>query len=61
MEYGIFGIVVLILNIWALVSIITSGVSVGKKVLWSLLVLILPVIGFIVWFLAGPRGSASTA
>lgn len=53
---GIGGLIVLALDIWALVSIINSGASTGKKVIWSLLVLILPIIGFIIWFFAGPRG-----
>ncbi len=61
MEYaGLGGILVLALNIWAIVSIIGSGASTGSKVLWTLLVLILPIIGFIIWLIAGPRSSATT-
>ncbi|WP_226782988.1 PLDc N-terminal domain-containing protein [Oceaniglobus trochenteri] len=56
---GIGGLVVLILDIWALVAIINSRASTGAKVLWALLVLILPVIGFIIWFFAGPRGQTA--
>ena len=62
MEYaGLGGMIVLALNIWAVVSIISAGVSTGKKVLWILLVLILPIIGFIIWLLAGPRGTPARA
>ena len=62
MEYaGIGGFLVLVLNVWAIVSIIGSGASTGGKVLWTLLVLILPVIGFIVWLLAGPKSAKSVA
>ncbi|WP_297340468.1 PLDc N-terminal domain-containing protein [Pseudophaeobacter sp.] len=62
MEYaGLGGIVVLALNIWAIVSIISSSVSTGSKVLWTLLVLVLPIIGFIIWLVAGPRGTAARA
>ena len=57
---GIGGLILLILNIWALVSIVTSGATTGGKVLWCLLVLILPLVGFIVWLIAGPR-SRNTA
>ncbi len=61
LEYGgIGGLIVLVLDIWALVSIIGSSASTGAKVLWSLLVILLPIIGFIIWFIAGPR-SASTS
>ncbi|WP_204318705.1 PLDc N-terminal domain-containing protein [Pseudooceanicola aestuarii] len=56
---GIFGLIILVLDIWAIVSILGSAASVGKKVLWTLLVLVLPVIGFIIWYVAGPRSSAA--
>lgn len=52
---GFFGFILLVLDIWAIVSIVGSSVSTGKKVLWVLLVVILPLVGFIIWLLAGPR------
>lgn len=55
---GLGGLIILALDIWAIVSIIGSGTSTGKKILWVLLVLILPVLGFIIWFFAGPRSTA---
>ncbi|WP_298845242.1 PLDc N-terminal domain-containing protein [uncultured Roseobacter sp.] len=58
MEYGIVGLIVLIANIYALVKTWTSAVSLGAKLLWTLLILVLPVIGFIIWFFAGPRGGS---
>jgi len=61
MEYGIFGLLVLIADVYAIINIFSSRVSVGAKVLWTLLVLILPVLGFIIWFFAGPRGNAASA
>ncbi|MEL6450010.1 MAG: PLDc N-terminal domain-containing protein [Pseudomonadota bacterium] len=62
MEYaGIGGFIVLVLNIWAIVSIIGSAASTGSKVLWTLLVLVLPIIGFVIWLLAGPRSSKAVA
>lgn len=61
MEYaGIGGLIVLALNIWAIISIFGSGATTGAKVLWTLLVLVLPVLGFIIWLIAGPRGSSAT-
>ena len=53
---SLLGLVILALDVWAIVSIVQSGASTGKKVLWILLVLILPVVGLILWFLLGPRG-----
>ncbi|MEM9577901.1 MAG: PLD nuclease N-terminal domain-containing protein [Pseudomonadota bacterium] len=58
---GVGGFILLVLNIWAIVSILGSGQSTGSKVLWTLLVLILPLIGFIVWLLAGPRAARAVA
>lgn len=53
---GLWGLLILIADIWAIVSVVSSNVTTGKKVLWVLLILILPVLGFIIWFFAGPRG-----
>ena len=52
-EYGIIGLIVLILDIIAIVSILGAGKSVGWKLLWTLIVLLLPVIGMILYFLIG--------
>ncbi len=52
---GLGGLLILVLDIWAIVSILGSSTTTGKKVLWTLLVLILPLIGFIIWLIAGPR------
>lgn len=57
MEYGgIIGLIVLALDIYAIVKIFQSSASTGAKILWILLVLILPVIGLVIWFFAGPKG-----
>jgi len=56
---GIFGLIVLILDIWAIVKVIGSSASTGAKVLWILLILVLPLIGFIIWLFAGPRGNVT--
>lgn len=52
---GLGGLIVLVLDIWAIVSVVGSPASTGKKVLWVLLILLLPILGFIVWLVAGPR------
>ena len=53
---SIVGLLILVADIWAIVSIVQSAASTGKKVLWIVLVLVLPVLGLILWFLLGPRG-----
>ena len=52
---GIFGILILIADIWAILNIVQSSASTGHKVLWIVLVLLLPLVGLIIWFLLGPR------
>jgi hypothetical protein len=52
---GLFGLLILIADIWAMVSVLGSRSSTGAKVLWTLLILLLPLLGFIVWLVAGPR------
>ena len=54
---GLWGLIVLAADIWAVVNIIQSGATTQSKVLWTLLVLILPVLGFIIWYFAGPKSS----
>jgi hypothetical protein len=52
------GLVVLILDIIAIVDCLKSGVSTGKKLLWILLIVILPVVGMILYFLLGKKKAA---
>jgi hypothetical protein len=52
---GLWGLIVLIADIWALVSILQSGADTGTKVLWVVLVIFLPVLGFILWYFIGPK------
>ena len=51
---GIVGLVVLMADIFAIIKIVKSRESTGMKVLWVLLVLFFPLIGLVVWFVAGP-------
>ncbi|WP_038145929.1 PLDc N-terminal domain-containing protein [Thioclava atlantica] len=52
---GFWGLILLALDIWALVSIVNSDRETGSKVLWVLLVFLLPLLGFLIWLIAGPR------
>ncbi len=52
---GLWGVLVLIADVWAIVNIGQSGASTGSKVLWIVIVIVLPVIGFILWLLLGPK------
>jgi Phospholipase_D-nuclease N-terminal len=52
---GILGLVVLLLDIWAIVNVVKSNATTGSKILWVLIILVLPVIGLLLWWLMGPR------
>ncbi|MEB0041505.1 MULTISPECIES: PLDc N-terminal domain-containing protein [unclassified Pseudomonas] len=54
---GLIGLIILVLDIWAIINVLKSGGEVGMKVLWVLLILLLPVLGLIIWAIAGPRGN----
>ena len=50
----LLGLLQLALAIYAIVMIIQSSAETLHKVLWVLLVLILPLVGLIIWALMGP-------
>ena len=58
---GILGVLHLIVAIWAIINIVGSGSSVLGKVLWTLFVLLFPLIGLIVWFFVGPKSNSRLA
>ncbi|MFT7218831.1 MAG: hypothetical protein ACI8Z1_000443 [Candidatus Azotimanducaceae bacterium] len=51
---GIGGLILLIANIWAIIKTIQSSASTGKKVIWVVLIMLLPIVGLILWLLFGP-------
>ncbi len=52
---GLLGLLILIADVWAIVKTVQSGASTGAKVFWIVLILLLPVLGLVIWLLAGPR------
>ncbi len=52
---GILGIIILILDIYAIVRIAQSGAEPIWKAIWIVVVILLPVLGLILWFLFGPK------
>ena len=53
---GLIGLIILIADIWAIVNVFQSGASTGAKVIWIVVILVLPVLGLLIWLIAGPRG-----
>jgi Phospholipase_D-nuclease N-terminal len=52
---GLGGLIVLVADIWAIVNIFQSRADTGMKVVWTVLVIVLPVLGFIIWLIWGPK------
>ena len=52
---SIIGILILIADIYAIVQIVQSSADTVKKIIWVLIVLLLPVLGLVAWYFAGPR------
>ncbi|WP_299566768.1 PLD nuclease N-terminal domain-containing protein [uncultured Sulfitobacter sp.] len=61
MEYGLLGLIILIADIYAIYQVFTSSASGLSKILWTIGILVFPVVGFIVWLIAGPRGGSVNA
>ena len=57
--FRLFGLIVLVLDIVALVSLLKSSADAGTKILWVLLIVCLPVIGMVLYFLMGPGRRAA--
>ena len=54
-EVGLFGLILLALDIYAILKIAGSGATVGMKTLWIVVILVLPLLGLIIWAIAGPK------
>lgn len=53
---GLLGLIILVLDVWAIIKILDSGASTGSKVLWVVIIVLLPLLGLIIWLLFGPKG-----
>lgn len=52
---GLWGLLILIADVWAIVNVLQSTAETGTKVLWVVIIVVLPLIGFILWLLLGPK------
>ena len=51
---GLLGFIILVADIYAVLRIAQSSASNGKKSIWIAVVIVLPVLGLIIWYLMGP-------
>ncbi|MBL8658568.1 MAG: PLDc N-terminal domain-containing protein, partial [Rhodospirillales bacterium] len=43
---GLFGLIVLVLDVWAIINVVQSNESMMKKAIWVVVILLLPLLGF---------------
>jgi hypothetical protein len=53
---GLLGLIILILDVYAIVKVVQSSAGTGVKVAWIIVILLLPVLGLLLWFFLGPKG-----
>ena len=53
-DFGILGLIHLALWVYAVMQIFKSSASTGEKVLWIVIVAVLPLLGIIAWYFMGP-------
>ncbi len=59
MTYSVLGLIILILDLVAIFNVLSSSSSVGRKVIWSLLIFFLPVVGMLLYFAVGRESSGT--
>ncbi len=52
---GLVGLLVLVLDVIAILDVVKSAASTNQKALWVILILVLPVIGMVLYFLIGKK------
>jgi hypothetical protein len=52
---GLWGLLILAGDVWAIINIFQSSVSNEKKLIWIVAVALLPLLGLILWYFLGPR------
>jgi hypothetical protein len=45
--------------VWAIINVAQSNAEPAKKAIWIVLILVLPVLGFLLWLILGPRSGKS--
>lgn len=52
---GLVALLIFIADIYAIAQIFNSNASGGSKFLWCVLILLLPLLGLVIWYFAGPK------
>ncbi|MDO8290622.1 MAG: PLDc N-terminal domain-containing protein [Parvibaculum sp.] len=52
---GFLGLIILVLDIYAIIKIVQSSAEPIWKAIWVVIVLFLPVLGLLLWWFLGPK------
>lgn len=52
---GLIALIIFALDVWAIAQIINSNAEKTSKIIWTIIVAFLPVVGLVAWYIAGPR------
>ncbi|MCQ4258351.1 PLD nuclease N-terminal domain-containing protein [Pseudomonas stutzeri] len=53
----VLALIVLVADIVAIIQVCRSRIEAGRKIIWSLVIVLVPVVGLIMWFLAAGRNA----
>jgi hypothetical protein len=51
---GLLGLLIFAADVYAIITILKSPFANGPKILWCLLIILLPVFGLIIWYVVDP-------
>ena len=55
MYYGLTGVLILILDIYAIMRVLRSSADPGMKLIWVIIILLLPLLGPLLYFVLGTK------
>ncbi len=50
---SLLGVIILVLDVWAILSVLMGNSAIERKVLWVLVILLLPVLGILLYLVMG--------
>ncbi|PZO67466.1 MAG: hypothetical protein DI498_03850 [Paracoccus denitrificans] len=55
----LFGVIIFVLDVWAIASVINTDRPMSTKIIWIVIIAVLPVVGLIAWWFVGPKANYS--